>query len=267
MPRWWNGIHGGLKILCPHGLVGSSPTLGTRMKLLLTANGINNPELEQAFLELTDNRPGLKIAFIPTAGDAIDWVPEKEGSDKYIPKLKEVTAQERVKTENWLSEYKARLEEKGHTVVFVDLKNDPTKIREVLNTVDVIDVGGGDVNWLLDWAKKSKLDTYLKDLLAKGVVYVGTSAGSMLVNPDIGFTWWEPEKSDDRVGLGIIDFMFQPLHGGNSEDKTKELIERKKHLQSLVDYPWKIYLVGDGQALKLNGDKLEHIGSGIKAVI
>ncbi len=237
------------------------------MKLLLTANGVSNPELEQVFLELTGDRKGLKIAFITTAGDNIEWIPEKEGSKKFIPKLKELTSEELIKKEKWLREYKAKFEEKGHNVVFVDLKEDPAKIREALEIVDVIDVGGGDVNWLLEWAKKSKLDIYLKDILTKGVVYMGSSAGSMLVNPDIGFTWWEPESFDDRVGLGIIDFMFQPLHGGNDVSKAKEFTERKKHLQSLVAYPWKIYLVMDGQAIKVDGDKIEHIGVGIKESI
>ena len=96
---------------------------------------------------------------------------------------------------------------------------------------------------------------------------MGSSAGSMLVNPDIGFTWWEPGKPDDRLGLRIIDFMFQPLHGENDKSKAEEFIERKKHLQSLVDYPWKIYLVMDGQAIKVDGDKIEHIGVGIKESI
>jgi len=237
------------------------------MKLLLTANGISNPELEQAFSELTGNRRGLKIAFVTTAGDNIEWIPEKEGSKKFIPKLKELTSEELTKKESWLRDYKAKFEEKGHNVVFVDLKEDPAKIREALEIVDVIDVGGGDVNWLLEWAKKSKLDTYLRDILNKGVVYMGASAGSMLVNPDIGFTWWEPESFDDRVGLGINDFMFQPLHGGNDVSRAKEFAERKKHLQSLVDYPWKIYLVMDGQAIKVNGDMVEHIGEGIKESI
>lgn len=240
------------------------------MKLLLTANGVSNPELEQAFLELTGNRKGLKIAFITTAGDNIEWIPEKEGSEKYVAKLKELTPEDRAKKESWLSGYQEKYKEKGYDVVFVDLKEDPAKIRETLEAVDVIDVGGGDTNWLLDWAKKSKLDTYLKDILIKGTLYMGASAGSMLVNPDIGFTWWEPiEKWEgtDRVGLGIIDFMFQPLHGGNDVSKAKEFTERKKHLQSLVDYPWKIYLVMDGQAVKVDGDKIEHIGLGIKESI
>jgi len=237
------------------------------MKLLLTANGIKNPELEQAFLELTGHRAGLKVAIIPTAGDKIEWIPEKEGSKKFIPKLKELTSEEWTKREGWLRDYKAKYEEKGHKVVFVDLKEDPRKIRETLETVDVIDVGGGDVNWLLDWAKRSKLDTYLREILMKDALYVGASAGSMLVNPDIGFTWWEPDSFDDRVGLGIIDFMFQPLHGGNGVSKAKEFAERKKHLQSFVDYPWKIYLVMDGQAIKVSGNTIEHIGPGIKEFI
>ncbi len=35
VPGWWNGRHGGFKILCPNGRVGSNPTLGTNIK---TAN-------------------------------------------------------------------------------------------------------------------------------------------------------------------------------------------------------------------------------------
>lgn len=240
------------------------------MKLLLTSNGIKNINLEQSFLELIGHRRGVKIAYIPTAGDSIEWIPETEGGEKYVARLKESTSEEQIKTESWLRAYREKYEEKGHSVVFVDLKEEPAKVREILESVDVIEVGGGDVNWLLDWAKKSKLDTYLKDLLDKGVVYTGTSAGSMLLNPDIGFTWWGPEekwKGTDHIGLGIVDFMFQPLHGETDESTVNKLIERKKHMQTLMDYPWKIYLVKDGQAVVIDGDTVEHIGDGVKRFI
>lgn len=240
------------------------------MKLLLTSNGLTDPSLEQAFLELIDHRPNLKIAYISTAGDAIEWIPETEGSEKYISKLKELTPEDQTKMESWLREYRSKYEEKGHTVVVVDLKEDPTKIRKILESVDVIEVGGGDTNWLLDWAKKSKIDTYLKDLLNSGVVYVGTSAGSMLLNPDIGFTWWGPEEKwgdTDHVGLGVVDFMFQPLHGETDEATFDKLTERKKYLQTIIPYPWNIYLVKDGQAIKVIDDKVEHIGEGVKRSI
>jgi peptidase E len=234
------------------------------MKLFLTANGFLNTPLEKDFSELVGDRTNLKVAIIPTAGDPIEWIQESEGSKIYKAKLLPKKSEESIK---WLESYKGEWEKRGYNVIFVDLKEDGADIKKKLESIDVIDVGGGDVNWLLDWAKKSKFSEYLKDLLEKGVVYTGASAGSMLVNPDIGFTWWEPEKPDDHVGLGVVDFMFQPLHGGNDEEKTKNLIERKKHLQSLVDYPWTIYLVGDGQAIKVDGDKIEHIGEGMKRFI
>ena len=231
------------------------------MKLLLTTNGLSNSTLEQIFLEMVGSRPNLKVAMIPTAGDPIEWVPDSADSKKFIAKL---TGELNVKSGKEYLWYK----EKGFDVVIADLKQDPKNLREKLETADIIDVGGGDVNYLLDWAKQAKLDTYLKNILDRDVLYVGASAGSMLLNPDIGFTWWEPNDEADHVGLGIVDFMFQPIHGESDESTTQmKLVERKKHLQSLVKYPWKIYLVKDGQAIRVLGEEIEHIGPGVKEVI
>jgi peptidase E len=237
------------------------------MKLLLTSNGFMNTSLEKDFLEMTHNKTNLKVAVIPTAGDPIEWVEESAGSEKFIAKLVPEKMEQQIE---WLNAYRAEWEKRGCSVIIADLKEDPVTVEEKLENVDVIDVLGGDVNWLLDWSKKSKLDIYLKDMLNKGVVYVGTSAGSMLVNPDIGFTWWAPvEKWEDtdHVGLGIIDFMFQPLHGETDESTYEKLIERKKYLQTLIPYPWNIYLVKDGQAIKVVDKKVEHIGLGKKESI
>lgn len=230
------------------------------MKLLLTANGYIGTPLEKDFWEMVHNKTNLKVAIIQTAGDPIEWVQDKENSKKFNAKLIKQNKLEDNQT------YKYYVS-KGCEVVDTDLKQNPDVLKEKLQNVDIIDVGGGDVNYLLDWAKKAKLDTYLKEILGRDVLYVGASAGSMLVNPDIGFTWWEPDWVGDRVGLGVVDFMFQPIHGGNDEEKTKKLIERKKYLQSIVDYQWKIYLVGDGQAIKVDGGKVEHIGEGLKQSI
>lgn len=245
------------------------------MKLLLTASGIVNPELERAFLELTGSRQGLAIAYIRTGGDPIEWVLEYEGSKKYVAKLKELTEDERVKGENWLLSYKAKHEEKGHKVVVVDLKDDPEQVRKVLESVDVIEVGGGDINYLLSWAKKSKLDTYLKGILDRGVVYLGTSAGSMLPQPDIGLTWWDPitMEDEDHVGLGLVNFIACGNHDTDSADASavdavmQKMTERRDMLRSHMPYLWTIYVIFDGQAVKVDGNSIEHIGPGIKKSI
>lgn len=233
------------------------------MKLLLTSNGFVNNSLEKDFLELTGNRTDLKVAIIPTAGDSIEWEPESLGSKKYVAKL--IHSNNAEEGEDYLY-----FENKGYDVVIADLKDDSKILKNKLANVDIIDVPGGDVNYLLDWAKIAKLDKYLKDLLDKGVVYVGSSAGTGLVVPDIGLTWWEPERwaGTDHIGFGIVDFVVVAHQNENDEQKTTEnLIKRKNYMQSVTNFPWKVYLLQDGQAVKVNGDKVEHVGTGAKKSI
>lgn len=235
------------------------------MKLLLTSNGFIDSTLEKDFLEMTDYKTNLKVAIIPTAGDPIEWVPEKDGDQvkDYIAKLTRPNNIEYGTGKDYLY-----FKNKGYDVIIADLKEDPVELKKKLESVDIIDVTGGDVNWLLDWSKKSKLDTYLKDLLSKGVVYVGSSAGCGLLVPDIGLTWWEPEWKLDHIGFGIVDFVVVPHQKeSDKQSNVENLTKRRDHLRSLINFPWRIYLLQDGQAIKVDGDKIEHIGDGIKRFI
>mgnify|MGYP003431872439 CR=1 FL=1 len=237
------------------------------MKLLLTSNGLTSPEVEQAFLDLTSGGTGLKVAIIPTAGDPIEWVPEHEGDEmkfhiaRLIPEKKEQSMA-------WWHSMQESWEKKGHQAVIVDLKDDPAEVKEKLENVDVIDVTGGDANWLLDWAKKAGLGAYLKDLLERGVVYYAASAGNGLLMPDIGLGWWDPEWKLDHVSLGIVDFLVS-VHNKEVElpEKIEKTKKRRAFMQSHMPYPWKIYFLQDGQAIKVHGDSIEHIGPGIKESI
>ncbi len=73
---------------------------------------------------------------------------------------------------------------------------------------DVLLVDGGDATYLCQWMRESGL----VDLLATlpEMVWVGVSAGSMVMTPRIGedFVSW-PSATDDRT-LGIVDFSIFP---------------------------------------------------------
>ncbi len=237
------------------------------MKLLLTSNGFLNTPLEKDFLEMTNNKTNLKVAIIPTASDPIEWVPEKEG-DQIKDYVYRLVSEKIEKNAEWVKTYKEEWQKRGYDVIIADLKEDPAELRNKIESADVIDVMGGDANYLLDWSNKSKLDTYLKDVLDKGVVYVGTSAGSGLINPDIGLTWWEPDWKLDHVGLGIVDFIVVPHQKEDDLSSSAEnLIKRRNHLQTIINFPWTIYLLQDGQAIKVVDDNVEHIGPGTKKYI
>lgn len=231
------------------------------MKLLLTSNGFIGNSLENDFLEMVGDRTNLKVAIIPTAGDPIEWVPLIEGDasyDNFVPKLVGESS-------NGKGEYYEYFTSRGYGVVVVDLKENKNDVKEKLQSVDIIFVGGGDVNYLLEWAKKAELDKYLKTLLDNNVVYIGVSAGSGLVIPDIGLTWWEPSMKADHAGFGIVDFVTIPHQKESDTDKSAEkLTERKKYLDEVIGFPWKVYLLQDGQAIKVIDDKVEHVGEGVK---
>ncbi|MEI7513001.1 MAG: Type 1 glutamine amidotransferase-like domain-containing protein [bacterium] len=235
------------------------------MKILLTSSGVNNPELEQAFSDLTNNKKDLKVALITTAADQIDWIKSELPGYDVIPKINEGRLEKNLK---WQQTWKKEYEDKGFKATIVDLKKDPDWIKEELSKVDIIDVCGGDGNWLREWARVSKIDTYLKDLIEKGVVYVGTSAGAGLAVADFGLGWWTPEWKEDHTGLGLVDFCVA-VHQKEGDERTSEhkIIENREKMRKIIDFPWRVYLLKDGQAIKVDGDKVEHIGPGEKRVV
>ena len=152
------------------------------MNLLLTSSGITNSSIEKTFLELIGKKPeDIVIGFIPTAAyveDDISWL------DEDIENIKNVGVRDirmvdisKLKKDKWLSE---------------------------LEQSDVIWMNGGNTYYLLDWVRKSGLKDELPALL-KERLYVGSSAGSIIVGPDLSINDLFPEeqeyKLEDITGL------------------------------------------------------------------
>jgi dipeptidase E len=78
-----------------------------------------------------------------------------------------------------------------------------------LRDTDVLLVNGGDALYLCYWIRQSGLADMLPSLSEK--VWVGLSAGSMVMTPRIGedFVQWRPPNGDDSA-LGVVDFSICP---------------------------------------------------------
>jgi dipeptidase E len=74
---------------------------------------------------------------------------------------------------------------------------------------DVLLAAGGDALYLSHWMRESGLADLLPSLHEK--VWVGLSAGSMVMTPRIGedFVQWRPPTGGDAT-LGIVDFSIFP---------------------------------------------------------
>jgi len=77
-----------------------------------------------------------------------------------------------------------------------------------VRAADVLPVNGGEAVYLAHWLRESGLAAILPSL--SDTVWVGVSAGSMVLTPRIGpeFVEWGPDASDET--LGLVDFSIFP---------------------------------------------------------
>ncbi len=167
------------------------------MKYLLTSAGIKNPSIHRALVELLGKPIAESSALcIPTAGYGHPtgspggaWrfitgqssTPMCELGWKSLGVL-ELTALPSIGEERWVP-----------------------WVREA----DVLLVNGGDALYLCHWMRQSGLADLLPEL--PDTVWVGLSAGSMVMAPRIGedFVGWKPPTGGDRT-LGLVDFALFP---------------------------------------------------------
>ena len=91
----------------------------------------------------------------------------------------------------------------------------PDKISEILNRNDYIFISGGNTFYLLQELRRKGADTLITEQIRAGKLYIGTSAGSIILCPDIEFvkemdySHAAPELQS-FTGLNIVDFDILP---------------------------------------------------------
>lgn len=214
------------------------------MKLLLTAAGISNPSIHNALVELL----GKPIAeanalFVPTAiyalpngSDIARRVIQGSLGDPFCEMgwkslgLLELTALPSIKPELWIP---------------------------MLQGTDALLVGGGDCQYLTYWMQQSGLATLLPSLLCK-TVYVGLSAGSMIMT-SFGTTYGKHTLPiDSDKSLGILDFALHP-HLDHEWFPENSLTNLEKLAATL---PMPSYAIDDNTAIKVNNGTIEVVSEG-----
>jgi len=168
------------------------------MKLLLTSAGIKNASIRDALIDLLGKPiPESSALCIPTAsyghplaGPGAAWR-FVAGQEPRTPMCElgwvslgvlELTALPSIDDELWVP---------------------------MVKETDVLLVNGGDPLYLCHWMRQSGLADLLPSL--DETVWVGLSAGSMVMTPRIGedFVIWKPSTGGDET-LGVVDFSIFP---------------------------------------------------------
>jgi dipeptidase E len=215
------------------------------MRILLTSAGIKNTSIHDALVDLLGKPIAESSALcIPTAayghpmaGPGAAWrfisgrqpiTPMCELGWKSLGVL-ELTALPSIDEEQWVP---------------------------MVQETDVLLVGGGDALYLCYWMRQSGLADLLPSLRA---VWVGLSAGSMVMTPSIGedFVRWNPPAGSDRT-LGLVDFsIFPHLDNENLPDNCMANAEKWA-----AGMPQPAYLIDDQTALKVTDGAVEVVSEG-----
>jgi dipeptidase E len=127
----------------------------------------------------------------------------------------------------------------------------------MLRETDALLVGGGDCQYLTYWMQQSGLADLLPSLLRK-TVYVGLSAGSMVMTR-FGTTYGNhtlPAESDRS--LGLVDFALHP-HLDHEWFPENSLANLEKVAATL---PMTSYMIDDHTAIKVTDGAVEVVSEG-----
>ena len=216
------------------------------MKYLLTSAGIKNEPIRSALINLL----GKPIAdcnalCIPTAGYGHPMgSPDKawrfiSGNEPRTPMCElgwkslgvlELTALPSIERAKWVSWVEA---------------------------CDVLLVNGGDALYLCHWMRQSGLADLLPAL--RETVWVGLSAGSMVMAPRIGadFVGWQPPSGGDAA-LGVVDFAIFPHL--DHPDLPGNTLADAEHWAAGMPLP--CYAIDDETAIQVVDGQAEVISAG-----
>lgn len=192
--------------------------------LLLTSTGLSSDNIAKKFRDLFSDLNNQSVAIVTTAAE------DKE-RNRYSQLAKE------------------QLENIGFVNIdFVDLETEPTKD---FSQYTVIYVCGGNTFKLLKFAREADFGSSIKNLLKRGGVYLGVSAGSIIVGPSITIAGEiEPDINEvrlkDLTGFGITDLVILPHYSPELETETITF-ENK--------YSVKVKRLSDYQAILIENNK------------
>jgi dipeptidase E len=215
------------------------------MKLLLTSAGIKNKSIHDALVDLLGKPIADSNALcIPTSSHALREGPLRawefvSGNEPECPMIElgwksvgmlELTALPSIGEERWVP-----------------------WVREA----DVLLVNGGDPMYLSYWIQESGLAALLPSL--RETVWVGLSAGSMVLTPRIGedFVGWKPPTGGDET-LGLVDFSIFP-HLDNVDLPDNTMATAEKWVAGL---PNPAYVIDDQTAIKVVDGDVEVVSEG-----
>lgn len=187
--------------------------------IFLTSTGLSSELVTERFKGLFSDNKNHAVAIVTTAAE------EKE-NNRYSQLAKK------------------QFSEMGFlSIDFIDLETEPDKD---FSKYDIVYVCGGNTFKLLKFAREANFNASIESLLKRNGIYIGVSAGSIIVGPSIEIAGEvAPDKNEvgleDLTGFGITNLIVLPHYSPEIEEETRAFeakhrvtVERLSNSQALL---------------------------------
>ncbi|EKD80741.1 MAG: hypothetical protein ACD_40C00019G0007 [uncultured bacterium] len=203
------------------------------MKHLFLTSAIGTPGVAESVRTKLNHNRSLKTAFITTPIEVEDMTDDE-----------------------WYQADRAALKNNGFDFFdYTITGKSESDFHHDLSDIDAIYVSGGNTNHLLQESHKSNFDSFMRDFVNSGKLYLGTSAGSIIAGPQLPpYLWGDEAGAPDLTGYtswGLVNFTLLP-HWGSDIFKDKYLGGRMSQIYSESVQPF--ILCNDHEYVEVQDD-------------
>ena len=183
----------------------------------------------------------FKSVSVPLRGKTVAFIPTASIHEEYT---------------QYVEDGKVALDSLGLIVKELEITQcSKNEMEEVLTNCDCIYVSGGNTFFLL---RKTGADKYIIEQVEKGKLYIGESAGAMILAPNVEYAkdmddcYSLTPELEDFVGLGIVGF-YPVVHFDSFpfEEAAREVVNKNSHLPlKIITNQQAIAVVGNNIVIK-----------------
>lgn len=208
------------------------------------ASSFRHPGVSELILNSIENYLGkapkeITIAYVITAGNLH---PEDQRS--------------------WIDDGREILKNRGYTVHDIDIEGKTeNEVATEIKDADVIFAQGGNNFFLLEQMQKCHFEKLVKEALARGVPYIGESAGSIVACGDtMPHKYISTDKAMGNLqnynGMGLVNFLFKP-HWNRERNREKYLEKMRENIEEFFSISQPIICLNYNQLVYVEGDKFQ----------
>ena len=196
-----------------------------------------------------------------TANNVDNFLPKKIIDCKiaYI-----ITASKKVDDTSYIDRHRQKMDELKFSYTEIDIAGkNKEELKKALDGHNIVMVEGGNTFYLLKAVRESGFESIIKKLIEKGVVYIGSSAGSYIACPSIIMAIWSKQEFDEcgitnYTAMNLVPFLIKAHY---TPDMKAMIEEKAKNLQYLMR------VLNDDQAILVRDGEVQLLGGGDEIIM